>query len=223
LHEVIILKKQARRARHDSAATKSLILDSVEQLMLEEGYAAVSIRRVATQAGLMPPLVQYHFPTTDEMLVSAYRRTTETNFAAIQAAANSPDPLHALWSLQSDATHTALAMEFMALANHRKVIKAEIADYAKRSRIAKAEVFSKCIDASFLDPNVCSPLCATTLMVAIGRTLITENAVGISIGHKEVRGFVEWIIQRLEQHKPGKVGARQPKAKTSTSRRASAK
>ena len=189
--------KSQRRPRHDPATTKALILDAVERLMLEEGYASVTSRRVAAQAGVLPALVQYHFPTTDEMLVATYRRTTEVNFESLQATLLSEDPLRAMWSLQSDPTHTALAMEFMALANHRKMIKAEIADYAKRSRSAKAAALAKLMDKSGIDPAICPPLCASALMVAIGRTLITEEAVGISLGHDEVRQFVEWVLGRM--------------------------
>ena len=38
--------------------------------MIDEGYAAVSTRRVAAKAGLTPPLVHYYFPTTDDLLLA---------------------------------------------------------------------------------------------------------------------------------------------------------
>ena len=187
--------------------------------MLGEGYAAISTRRVASHAGLNAALVQYHFPTTDEMLVAAYRRTTDVNFVALQQAAASADPIRALWQLQSDPTHTALAMEFMALANHRKVIKAEIANYATRSRLAKAEALAKLIDPSIVDSKICPPVCATTLMVSVGRTLITEEAVGITLGHAEVRIFVDWLIERIQLRSPSEKA--KPRSKTSTRSRRS--
>jgi hypothetical protein len=43
------------------------------------------------------------------------------------------------WTLQSDPKYTALAMEFMALANHRKAIRDEIKRYAEYSRRLQAE------------------------------------------------------------------------------------
>ena len=214
--------KQKRRARHDPATTKASILDAVEHLMLDEGYAAVSTRRVAAQAGLQPALVQYHFPSSDEMLLAAYRRANEANFEALQQAIASDDPLRALWSLQTDPTHTALAMEFMALANHRKVIKAEVASYAERSRSAKTEALAKLIDPAIIDPAICSPACATALLVSIGRTLIVEQAVGISAGHAEVRALVDWLIERIQLRPAAEKRRKSQPAKTTRARRSKA-
>ena len=41
-----------RRVGAENSATRALILDATEQLIREEGYAAVSTRRVAARAGL---------------------------------------------------------------------------------------------------------------------------------------------------------------------------
>ncbi|MGK2908303.1 MAG: TetR family transcriptional regulator [Sphingobium sp.] len=41
---------------------------------MEEGYAAVSGRKVAARAGLNASLIHYYFPTSDDLLVAAYRR-----------------------------------------------------------------------------------------------------------------------------------------------------
>ena len=45
--------------------------------MLEEGYAAVTSRRVAAQAGLKPQLVHYYFRTMDDLFLAAYRRRAD--------------------------------------------------------------------------------------------------------------------------------------------------
>ena len=46
----------------------------------------------------------------------------------------SPQPLWALWRFGTDPAFTRISMEFMALANHRKEMRAEIAYYAERFR-----------------------------------------------------------------------------------------
>ena len=94
--------------------------------MLAEGYAAVSTRRVAKKVGPTPALVHYYFPTTDDLLVAVYRRAVERTQQRFTKAVSSSRPLRAIWSLSTDRSCTALAMEFMALANHRKVIRTEI-------------------------------------------------------------------------------------------------
>ena len=47
-----------RRIGALNSATRALILDATEQIMLEEGYAAASTRRVAAQAGLKPVSIE---------------------------------------------------------------------------------------------------------------------------------------------------------------------
>ena len=42
--------------------------------MRDEGYAAVTSRRVAEQAGLKPQLVHYYFRTMDDLFLEMFRR-----------------------------------------------------------------------------------------------------------------------------------------------------
>ena len=59
-----------RAANPKRPNNRAIILDTTEKLMLEEGYAAISTRRVAKEAGLKPPLVHYYFPTTDDLFLA---------------------------------------------------------------------------------------------------------------------------------------------------------
>jgi len=45
--------------------------------MLSEGYAAVTSRRVAAEAGLKPQLVHYYFRTMDDLFLALYRRRAD--------------------------------------------------------------------------------------------------------------------------------------------------
>ena len=50
--------KTPRRFGPENSATRTLLLDATERLMLEEGYAAVTTRRVAKEVGLTPELAE---------------------------------------------------------------------------------------------------------------------------------------------------------------------
>ncbi len=123
-----------RRIGTETSKTRSALLDAAERLMLEEGYAAVTSRRVAAHAGLKPQLVHYYFRTMDDLFLAAYRRRADQGLERLVQALASPQPLWALWDLSRDPRGTALTMEFVALANHRKAIRAEIAASAERFR-----------------------------------------------------------------------------------------
>ena len=48
------------------------ILDALVQLVAEQGIEAVSVRSVATAAGVSPALVQYHFGTKHRLMAAAF-------------------------------------------------------------------------------------------------------------------------------------------------------
>jgi AcrR family transcriptional regulator len=189
----------SRRVGTEGSATRIVILDATEQLMVREGYAAVSTRRVASEAGLTAPLVHYYFPTTDDLLLAVYRRAAERNYARVSEALTSAQPLRALWMLSTDTTHTTLGVEFMALANHRKPIRLEIARNIERSRGLQAEVLARLLADQGQDQSVCPPAGLSLLIAGISRALVMEQALGIAAGHDELRSFVESWLQRLEQ------------------------
>lgn len=188
----------ARRFGTDKPATRAQLLDATLELIVEQGYAAVSGRKVASKAGLNASLVHYYFPTTEDLLVEAYRRGAEQSLERHKEAALSENPLRALWTLSADPSRTALAMEFMALANHRKAIGVEIAHYAEQIRTVQAAALARFIEGARIDLGPCTPLAATVLLAGIARALVMEEGVGIRSGHEDTRAFVEWLLNRLD-------------------------
>lgn len=67
----------ARRIGAPDAKNRIVLLDAAEQLMIEEGYVAVTSRRVAERAGLKPQLVHYYFRTMDDLFLAVFVRRAE--------------------------------------------------------------------------------------------------------------------------------------------------
>src|SRR4051794_3610066 len=105
---------EARRRRAATEEKVARLLDVTEEIILQEGYAAVSSRSVAARAGIQAPLVHYYFPTIDELFVAVLRRRAEPNVDRMAAALGSPEPFRAWWQLASDPRGTALLLEFIA-------------------------------------------------------------------------------------------------------------
>ena len=97
-----------RRIGTESSATRTALLDAAQQVLLEEGYAAATSRRVAARAGLKPQLVHYYFRTMDDLFLALVRRGAEQNLERQAEALASPEPLRALWELSSDPAASAL-------------------------------------------------------------------------------------------------------------------
>lgn len=198
--------KSVRRIGTEHSATRTALLDATEHLMRVEGYAAVSTRRVAKEVGLTPGLVHYYFPVTDDLLVAVYRRAAERTMERFAKAISSEDPVHALWTLHTDRACTALAMEFMALANHRKVIRAEIVRSIESYRAMQAAALSQLQQDGRL--NTIPPFGMSVLMTGISSVLVMEEALGISTGHAEARGVFEGWLSQLEQVRKPKLPSR---------------
>jgi AcrR family transcriptional regulator len=189
----------ARRIGAPDAKNRGLLLDAAEQLMLEEGYAAVTSRRVAEKAALKPQLVHYYFRTMDELFLAAFRRRAEEGLEAQARVLQARQPLWALWRFSTDPAATAITMEFIALANHRKALKAEIAYYAERFREEQRKALSTVLERYGKDLGAeVPPLVWSVLMTSVSRVLVIEQALGMSAGHAETVEFVERYLHRLE-------------------------
>jgi AcrR family transcriptional regulator len=191
--------KQTKRLRREPAEAKLLILKTAEKIMLEEGYAAVTVRRVAKSAGVSSTLLHYYYATADDLLVALYTHASEQDLESLKSALEAHDPLSALWAYQTDSTRTALGVEFLALANHRKSIRIKIVEFAERARALQANALSKLSAPLDHEAAACSPLCISMLMTSVSRNLIFESGVGISAGHAEARAFVAQILGRLNR------------------------
>jgi AcrR family transcriptional regulator len=188
-----------RRIGTETSKTRALLLDAAEKLMLEEGYAAVTSRRVAARAGLKPQLVHYYFRTMDDLFLALYRRRAEQGHERQARALAAAQPLWALWDLSRDPWGNALTMEFTALANHRKAIRSEIAASAERYRAEQLEAIEAVFDRYEINSEEYPPIVCTVLMTSISRFLVIEQeTLGMSIGHAETVAFVEGLIRGLE-------------------------
>jgi AcrR family transcriptional regulator len=190
--------KARRKLGSDDSETRRLILDAAEQLMQEEGYAAVTSRRLGAKAGVNAQLIHYYFRSMDNLFLELWRRYTEANIARQAQAFLSPQPLRTLWESAIDQRNTTLGAEIMALARHRKELRAEIARTAEAFRRLQAGALAKVMVDYGLKDNFKSAEILSVLIAAVARILVVENELEISYGHGETRALIEEWIDRLE-------------------------
>ncbi len=187
-----------RRIGAEDSKSRAALLDAALALMLEEGYASVTSRKVAARAGLKPQLVHYYFRTMDDLFLAVFRRGAELNLERHAQALASDQPLWALWTFSNDPAGNALNVEFAALANHRKTIRAEIAAYGERFRQQQVEALSPELARRGLDPDDLPPVAALVLMTAVSVIVNMEEGLGMSLGHGETRALVERYLTDIE-------------------------
>jgi AcrR family transcriptional regulator len=192
----------ARRGKADDPTTRTTILDAAETLMVDEGYAAVTSRRVAAAAGVNSALVYYYFDTMDGLFIALFRRGADRSFDRLEAVLASPHPLWQFWDLIHDPSNSARTMEFIALANHRKAIQSEIADYSRRFRKRELELLTGVLADYGLDPERWPPASIVLSLSGISRFLLIEQAFGVDVGHADTIAVIEREIRALEGERP---------------------
>src|SRR2546423_3181609 len=158
--------------------TRTRIVRCTEQLMLELGYAAVTYRGVATGAGVAPGLVQYYFPMLDDLFMAVLRSGTDRAVERLARASTADQPLRAVWEYANNKAGTALLLEFMALANHRKAIAPVIGEGGERVRQALLATLTTVWDRYGLSDDEMSPAALVFLMSAIPRMIHLEETFG---------------------------------------------
>lgn len=194
--------RKSAAAGADGTETRSAILDATIGIMREDGYAAVSSRRIAARAGLKSKLVHYYFRSMDELFLAVYKRIEDEHFAQLAKALATRKPLRALWQLNMDSTNTGMVLELNALASHRKVLRSEIARASERFRLLQAAMLQRTIDAAGAGTTQLPPMFLSVLALAISRLLAMDTVMGVSAGHEETLRWIEAFIDHIEDGLP---------------------
>ncbi|MEV5652452.1 TetR/AcrR family transcriptional regulator [Nocardia sp. NPDC052254] len=184
-------------SKREEAGARRRLIEATAQIMRDEGYAAATSRRVAAVAGVKPALVYYYFPTMDDLFLAVVRGGAEAALARMREAVAADDPLRALWSINIDSRFTQLNTEFMALANHRKAIGAELRVYAERVRDIETAAVTMVLRARGVDLREFPPVVVSMLLTGAARIICNEGAVGVEQGHAELAAFAERYMARI--------------------------
>ena len=194
---------QPRRIGAADSKTRARLVEAAEELLLEEGYAAVTSRRVAARAVLKPQLVHYYFRTMDDLFVEVFRRRADENLARAERAIAADGSLRTLWQLNADPRGARFNIEFVALANHRKAIRTEIARYAERYRAGQLEAVTAALRNAGVSDDQLPPVVALLIMTGVTQVLALEDALGVTAGHETTRSFMARTIARIDPTSAG--------------------
>jgi AcrR family transcriptional regulator len=191
--------KKIDQREQDRLKTRAAILDATEALMREEGYAAVSCRRVAEKAGLKSQLVHYHFGTMDELFQEAFRRNEKRFFSRQLRALSCAKTIEMMWETVSSLEGMDLVAEFVSAARHRKALKEELVQSWARFRLLYNTMIAKYYDDNGIDPGQHPPHVVSFLISSLARSLTEEASLGFREGHAEIDAFMQSFVQSLQK------------------------
>jgi AcrR family transcriptional regulator len=184
----------------ETSVTRDLLLDAVEELMLDDGYAAVTYRAVAAKGGVTAGLVQYYFPSLDDVFIAAIRRRTAQNLERLHdlLQADPERPLHVLWEYSSEESTAALTTEFLALCNHHKNIGSEIASFTDEVRSLQLDTLATASVGRGAGLGELPVEVLLFVLTGIPKLLRLEESVGVSSTHSEVIRAFEHYLDEVE-------------------------
>lgn len=204
------VKKQQQRGEE----TRNLLIEAAEQLMLEEGYAAVTARRLMAKASLKSQLLHYYFESIDDLFLAVIRRRFEVNFRSMLEALSSSDPMSKMWDFFGDEINSRLSIEFLALASHRPAMREEVQRYAVQNRQMQTEAFSRFFELNGIEPEA-PAIVSAMVITALWQMLHLEAVHGIDLGHSQLRDFIGSRLQLFnEQRSSAKKTSRKKPVQT---------
>ncbi|MFM9934900.1 MAG: TetR/AcrR family transcriptional regulator [Novosphingobium sp.] len=131
--------------------TRGLILRTALDILIEEGYRAMSMRRVAAACGMKLGNLTYHYPTREDLvreLLNAVISSYEVEFGAIvhSPGLQPEERLSRLCSLILDDIATKKTTRFFpelwALANHDAFVYERVHELYARARAPLIEIIA---------------------------------------------------------------------------------
>jgi AcrR family transcriptional regulator len=181
------------------AAAEEALLDAAERLLAGAGYAAVTTRRLAEEAGVNHGLVHYYFGSNENLLVRALERFTERLIARQRELYAADLPFADKWRtamrylMSEDVSYQKIWLELQALAWNN----ADISERLVRVNTEWRAVLTGAFDEPHRQLGIELPLEAlVSLVMTFNLGIIVERLGGIDTGHRELLDWIDRWISR---------------------------
>ena len=188
------------------ARATEAFLDAAERLLIEVGYAGITTRRLASEAGLNHGLVHYYFGSVDEVLVQALQRFTARLIERQRAMYETDLPFIEKWRramqyLEHDlsAGYPKILLELQAVGWNRPEIRERLARVNAQWREVLTEAFANAAEEYGLEPAEFPVDALVSLVMTFNQGMELERLSGISTGHDELLAWIDRWLESLEE------------------------
>jgi TetR/AcrR family transcriptional regulator len=197
---------QQQRARLNTARadTEQRFLDAAERLLVDIGYAAITTRKLADEAGANLGLVHYYFGSMEELFLRVLERFTAQLIARQRAMYAAPGPYIEKWReamryLDEDRPYQKIWWELQAMAWNRPEFQPRVARVHRAWREAMRGAVTEALKRYKLDDGELSTEAWVTLIVTVNEGIILERLSGIDRGHRELLTDIDRWLESKEQ------------------------
>jgi AcrR family transcriptional regulator len=173
-------------------------LDAAERLLVEVGYAGITTRRLAEEAGANHGLVHYYFGSMEQLLVRVLERYTDRLIARQRAMYAEEAPFIDKWRramryLDEDfaAGYPKVWFELQALSWNRPELRDRVARVHGEWRSVLLEAFEQARVEHDLDIPVEA---LVSLVMTFNQGIMLERLTGFDSGQRELLTWIDgWL------------------------------
>jgi AcrR family transcriptional regulator len=195
------------------SANEEAFLDAAERLLVTTGYAGISVRRLAEEAGANHGLVHYYFGSMEELFLRVLERFTLRLIERQRAMYATDAPFIDKWRaamrfLDEDlaAGYPKVWFELQAMAWNHPNMRERVTRVNDEWREVLTEAFTTAAEDYRLDTRRFPVAAMVSLVMTFNVGLMLERMEGITTGHDELLGGIEaWLV---ELERPKRNGTR---------------
>jgi AcrR family transcriptional regulator len=189
---------EATKTSARSAAEEAL-LDAAERLLVDVGYARITTRRLAEEAGVNHGLVHYYFGSIENLLVRTLERFTERLTSRQRELYAAEMPFLEKWRtamrylISEDVTYEKVWLELQALGWNHADLRKRLARVNADWRVVLTEAFQE----PHRELGMEMPLDAlVSLVMTFNIGMIVERLGGIETGHEALLDWIDgWLTK----------------------------
>jgi AcrR family transcriptional regulator len=184
-------------------ATEAL-LDAAERMLVRDGYAGITTRRVAAEAGVNHGLVHYYFGSMEELLLQVLERFTGRLIMRQREMYDADVPFIDKWRaamgyLEEDyrAGYPKIWLELQAMAWNRPELRQRLLQVDEEWRSTLRFAFARAISDYGLDEERFPLEAVLSLVMTFNKGIELEQLLGIRAGHEELLAWIDdWLSAR---------------------------
>jgi len=195
----------SKGARSIRKANVEAFLDAAERLLVREGAAGISTRRLAEEAGQNHGLVHYYFGSVDELLLQTLERFTGRVLERQRAMYEAQAPFSEKWRTAMSYIEEDLAAgypkvwaELEALAWNKPAMRERLRSVSEKWRLLLSDALSEAIEEYGLDAERFSAEAWAALVMQFNKGLLFERLLGFDRGHAELLTAIDGWLGSLE-------------------------
>jgi len=181
-------------------------LDAAERLLAEMGWNEVTVRRLATEAGLNHGLVHYYFGSMEELFVQVLERFTTRLIARQREMYGAGMSFLEKWrtaigylDADQDSGYQKIWYELQAMAWNRPELRDRVAHVNAEWRAVLTEAFSGAMREYGIDREQFPVDAIVALVMTFNEGIMLERLSGITAGHDDLLQAIDGWLQTLER------------------------